>query len=89
MATKNISDLTPVETEFFNLVYRARSVEFNVESITKKDPKKQDEKRKVMKLVYKCIYDKEGLTAKDIHLNDFWNQELRVNHKYYKKRGKK
>jgi len=59
MATKNISDLTPVETEFFNLLYRARSVEFNEEAIVKKDPQKQDEKRKVMKLVYKCIYDKE------------------------------
>ena len=59
MTTKSISDLTPVETEFFNLLYRARSVEFNEESIVKKDLKKQDEKRKVMRLVYKCIHDKE------------------------------
>lgn len=59
MATKNITDLTPVETEFFNLLYRARSVEFKEEAIIKKDPQKQDEKRKVMRLIYKCIYDKE------------------------------
>jgi len=59
MATKNVTDLTPVETEFFNLLYRARSVEFKEEAIVKKDSQKQDEKRKVMKLVYKCIYDKE------------------------------
>ena len=59
MSTKNITDLTPVETEFFNLLYRARSVEFKEEAIIKKDPQKQDEKRKVMRLVYKCIYDKE------------------------------
>ena len=50
MATKNITDLTPVETEFFNLLYRARSVEFKEEAIVKKDPQKQDEKRTVMRL---------------------------------------
>lgn len=59
MSGKSINELTPTESEFFNLLFRARSVEFNIEKIVKKDAQKQDEKRKVMKLVYKCIYDKE------------------------------
>lgn len=59
MTTKHISELTPVEKEFFNLLYRARSVEFNIDNIKKIDPQKQEDKRKVMKLVYKCIHDKE------------------------------
>ena len=59
MSGKSINELTPTESEFFNLLFRARSVDFNIEKIVKKDAQKQDEKRKVMKLVYKCIYDKE------------------------------
>ena len=37
MTTKTISELTQVETEFFNMLYRARSVEFDIKSIVKKD----------------------------------------------------
>jgi hypothetical protein len=59
MTTKNISELTPVETDFFNLLYRARSVQFDEEAIIKKDTRKQDEKRKVMKLVHIMIHNKD------------------------------
>ena len=55
----DINTLTKVEREFFNLLYRARSIPFDLEKITKTDPQKQEDKRKVMKLVYKCVYDKE------------------------------
>ena len=41
------------------MLYRARSVEFNIESIVKHDPQKQEDKRKIMRLVYKIITDKE------------------------------
>ena len=59
MSGKNIEDLTPIETDFFNLLYRARSVDFDIEKIVKNNPQKQEEKRSVIKLIYKCIYDKE------------------------------
>ena len=33
----------------------------------------------------KSIYDIEGITAKNIHLNQFWNSKLTVNYDNYKK----
>ena len=33
----------------------------------------------------KSIYDIEGITAKNVDLNEFWNLKLKVNYEYYLK----
>jgi hypothetical protein len=49
--------LTNNQKKFLELVIKARNLRFNVNKIVKKDPIKQEEKRKILALAHKNIHD--------------------------------
>jgi hypothetical protein len=59
MEKYNYNECTKLEKDFFKLLYNARNVQYDLELIIKKNKKKQDEKRKILKIIHKCIYDRE------------------------------
>ena len=59
----DFSKMNQSELKFFKLISDARNVNFNLEAITKKDPVKQEEKRKILKVVRKIISDNEMVEA--------------------------
>jgi hypothetical protein len=59
----NINNLKKDELKYFVLIDKARKVNFDINKITKNDPVKQEEKRKVISLIYKLIHDNQVIEA--------------------------
>jgi len=51
------------DIDYYILIDKARKVEFDINKIKKKDLIKQDEKRKVIMLIYKLINDNQTIEA--------------------------
>jgi len=52
-----MENLTNNQRNFLELVAKARNLHFNIDKIVKKDPIKQEEKRKILALAHKNIHD--------------------------------
>lgn len=59
----DFTNMKQSELKFFALISEARSVEFDINKIVKKDPIKQEEKRKILTVVKKIISDNEIVEA--------------------------
>jgi hypothetical protein len=51
------------ELKYFILIDKSRKVNFDINKITKNDPVKQEEKRKVISLKHKLIHDNQVIEA--------------------------
>tara|TARA_B110001469_G_C9567887_1_gene281600 strand:+ start:52 stop:360 length:309 start_codon:yes stop_codon:yes gene_type:complete len=59
----NINKMKKDELKYFILIDKARKVNFDINKITKNDPVKQEEKRKVISLIHKLIHDNQVIEA--------------------------
>jgi len=59
----NITNMKKDELKYFILIDKARKVNFDINKITKNDPVKQEEKRKVISLIHKLIHDNQVIEA--------------------------
>ena len=59
----DLSNLKLSELKFFALIAEARNSKFDLNKIIKKDPIKQEEKRKILTVVRKIINDNEIVEA--------------------------
>tara|TARA_Y100000590_G_scaffold340157_1_gene387891 strand:+ start:412 stop:711 length:300 start_codon:yes stop_codon:yes gene_type:complete len=55
----DFSNMNQSELKFFTLIAEARNSNFDINKIVKKDPIKQEEKRKILSVVRKIINDNE------------------------------
>ena len=56
-----MENLTNNQKKFLELIIKARKLHFDVNKIIKKDPIKQDEKRKILTLAHKQICDNDSV----------------------------
>jgi hypothetical protein len=59
----DFSNMNKYELKFFTLIAEARNSNFDINKIVKKDPIKQEEKRKILSVVRKLINDNEIVEA--------------------------
>jgi len=59
----DLTNLKQSELKFFALIAEARNCNFDLNKITKKNPVKQEEKRKILKVIKKIINDNEIIEA--------------------------
>ena len=58
-----MNNLKKDELKYFVLIDKARKINFDINKITKNDPVKQEEKRKVISLIHKLIHDNQVIEA--------------------------
>jgi len=63
MTNNMTNNMKKEDLKYFILIDKARKVDFDINKITKNDPVKQEEKRKIILLLQKLINDNQAIEA--------------------------